>query len=160
MTTKLTLPWNGGKKNAYLHYTWSVWLVATLVSPTSRSFSIACISLVYGGKREAEKGIWIAPVFTRTQWGGAGERGVGINPRTISAYGSRIRRRILRSNPQSSRSCHSHRIRRNPAAHRSRSLGYRILDSSSYCSPDSNSDLGLQTKKQFIKQNWYLALWD
>lgn len=75
-----------------------------------------------------------------------GEQGAGINPWTISAYGSHSRRRIRRSNPPSSRSCHSRRTRHNPAARRSRNLGYRILDSSSYYSLDSNFDLGLQNK--------------
>lgn len=40
-------------QNAYLHYVWSVWLVAILVASTSWSFPIACIALVW---RTREKG--------------------------------------------------------------------------------------------------------
>lgn len=47
----LTLP--RMMQNAYLHYVWSVWLVATLVASTSWSFPIACIALVW---RTREKG--------------------------------------------------------------------------------------------------------
>ena len=53
MVTAMFSYYHGWCKNAYLHYVWSVWLVATLVASTSWSFPIACIALVW---RTREKG--------------------------------------------------------------------------------------------------------
>lgn len=52
MVTATFSYYHGWCKNAYLHYEWSVWLVATLVASTSWSFPIACIALVWGTREK------------------------------------------------------------------------------------------------------------
>ena len=139
MVTSMFSYYHGWCKNAYLHYVWSVWLVATLVASTSWSFPIACIALVW---RTREKGTEFFCTTRRTKKIKFLFRSLGA----LIAYCNRSHPHS-RNNQQSSHSCHSRHIR-SLAVH-NHSSGC-IPGSSSYCSLDSSSGPGLETTDEAI----------
>ena len=144
MVTAMFSYYHGWCKNAYLHYVWSVWLVASLVaSTTSWTFPIACIALVW---RTREKGTEFFCTTRRTKKNKVSLilfRSLGA----LIAYCNRSHPHS-RNNQQSSHSCRSRCIR--SLAVRSRSSGC-IPGSSSCCNLDSSSGPGLKmTNEAFV----------
>lgn len=137
MVTAMFSYYHGWCKNAYLHYVWSVWLVATLVASTSWSFPIACIALVW---RTREKGTEFFCTTRRTKK----IKFLSfffLSRGALIAYCNRSHPHS-RNNQQSSHSCRSRHIR--SLAVRSHSSGC-IPGSSSCCNLDSSSGPGLET---------------
>lgn len=135
MVTMLSY-YHGWCKNAYLHYVWSVWLVAILVASTSWSFPIACIALVW---RTREKGTEFFCTTRRTKK--IKLLSFFLSLGALIAYCNRSHPHS-RNNQQSSHSCRSRYI--HSLAVRSHSSG--CIPGSSSCNLDSSSGPGLETK--------------
>lgn len=145
MVTAMFSYYHGWCRNAYLHYVWSVWLVATLVPSTSWSFPIACIALVW---RTREKGTEFFCTKRRTKKiKFLSFCFFSLGP--LIAYCNRSHPHS-RNNQQSSHSHHSHHIR-SLAVH-NHSPGC-IPGSSSCCSLDSSSGSGLEiTSRKLLSE--------
>lgn len=137
-------------QNAYLHYVWSVWLVATLVASTSWSFPIACIALVW---RTREKGTEFFCTKRRTKLIKASLI-CFLSLGALIAYCNQSHSHSCNQDNQTgNHSCCSHHNDDDSCAVRSHSSGW--MGGSNVGSLDSSYRPGLETSEVYVTEYTY-----
>lgn len=134
-------------QNAYLHYVWSVWLVASLEASTSWSFPIACIALVW---RTREKGTEFFCTTRRTNYLKLLSF-VFLSLGALIAYCNQSHSHSCnQDNQMGNHSCCSHHNDDDSCAVRSHSSGW--MGGSNVGSLDSSYRPGLETSEFYVTE--------